>query len=82
MSRNPDELVRRLAAGLRAAELYAPQHPLVQRSIASLASSCSAHLSDDMPIWGPIFHGLDPDDRVNRIRVANIVDYIESFQMK
>ena len=46
MSRNPDELVRRLAAGLRAAELYAPQHPLVQRSVASLASSCSAHLSD------------------------------------
>ncbi len=46
MSRNPDELVRRLAAGLRAAELYAPQHPLVQRSIASLTSSCTAHLSD------------------------------------
>jgi len=46
MSRNPEELVRRLAAGLRAAELYAPQHPLVQRSIAALTSACAAHLTD------------------------------------
>ena len=46
MSRNPDELVRRLAAGLRSAELYAPQHPLVERSVAALASACSAHLQD------------------------------------
>jgi len=46
MSGNADDLVRRLAAGLRAAELYAPHHPLVQRSVAALASACSAHLSD------------------------------------
>jgi putative nucleotidyltransferase with HDIG domain len=46
MSRNPDELVRRLAAGLRSAELYAPQHPLVERSVAALASACSAHLQN------------------------------------
>ena len=37
MSANPDELVRRLAAGIRAAELYSPQHPLVQRSVQALA---------------------------------------------
>ena len=46
MSRNPEDLVRRLAAGLRAAELYAPQHPLVQRSIAALAVACTEHLAD------------------------------------
>ena len=46
MSRNPDDLVRRLAAGLRAAELYAPQHPFVQRSVTALGSACTAHLSD------------------------------------
>jgi putative nucleotidyltransferase with HDIG domain len=46
MAQNPDELVRRLAAGLRAAELYAPQHPLVQRSTQALASSVSTHLAD------------------------------------
>jgi putative nucleotidyltransferase with HDIG domain len=34
--RNAEELVRRLAAALRAAELYAPNHPLIQRGIDSL----------------------------------------------
>jgi putative nucleotidyltransferase with HDIG domain len=46
MSRNPDELVRRLAAALRATELYAPRHPLVQRSVHALASASAAYLSD------------------------------------
>jgi putative nucleotidyltransferase with HDIG domain len=46
MSKSPDELVRRLAAGLRAAELYAPQHPLVQRSVQALASATAACLAD------------------------------------
>jgi putative nucleotidyltransferase with HDIG domain len=46
MAHNPDELVRRLAAGLRAAELYSPQHPLVQRSVQALASSVNSHLTD------------------------------------
>jgi putative nucleotidyltransferase with HDIG domain len=40
----PDELVRRLAAALRAAELYTPQHPLVQRSAGAFAQSCAACL--------------------------------------
>ena len=46
MAQNPEELVRRLAAGLRAAELYAPQHPLVQRSVQALASACATFLTD------------------------------------
>jgi Ala-tRNA(Pro) deacylase len=25
-----------------------------------------------MPVWGPIFRGLDPDDRLNRIRNRNV----------
>ena len=46
MAHNPEELVRRLAAGLRAAELYAPQHPLVQRSVQALASASATFLTD------------------------------------
>ncbi len=46
MSRNVEDLVRRLAAALRAAELYAPQHPLVQRSIAGLNSALTPYLSE------------------------------------
>jgi len=34
-----DELVRRLAASLRGAQLYAPAHPLVTRNIAGLADT-------------------------------------------
>ena len=46
MSRNIEELVRRLAAALRAAELYAPQHPLVQRSVAALNSALTPYLGE------------------------------------
>ena len=46
MTRNPEELVRRLAAGIRAAELYSAQHPLVRRSVQALAAAAAAHLGD------------------------------------
>jgi mono/diheme cytochrome c family protein len=39
-----------------------------------------AHGSRDMPVWGPIFRGLDADDRMNAIRIENVVGYIESIQ--
>jgi len=42
----------------------------------------SAHGSPEMPIWGPIFQGLDPNDRLNRVRIANIVEYLASIQTK
>jgi hypothetical protein len=41
-----------------------------------------AHGSREMPVWGPIFHALDPNDRLNRVRIANIVDYLASIQSK
>jgi putative nucleotidyltransferase with HDIG domain len=45
-ARLADELVRRLAAALRSAQLYAPSHPLVRRSIAALADTLTiAHAS-------------------------------------
>lgn len=42
----------------------------------------AAHGSKAMPVWGPIFRALDPDDRTRRVRVANIVAYIEAMQAK
>jgi putative nucleotidyltransferase with HDIG domain len=45
VSSSPEELVRRLAAALRAAELYAPQHPLVQRSVTALAAGLTEQLA-------------------------------------
>jgi mono/diheme cytochrome c family protein len=42
----------------------------------------AAHGSKDMPVWGPIFRALDPNDAANRVRIENIVGHIESIQAK
>jgi mono/diheme cytochrome c family protein len=41
-----------------------------------------AHGSLDMPVWGPIFRGLDATDVMATIRIANVVQYLESIQAK
>ena len=41
-----------------------------------------AHGRFDMPVWGPIFHGLDPSDTLVRVRIANLVSHIESMQVR
>jgi len=33
-----------------------------------------------MPVWGPIFRALDANDKANRVRLANLVRYLESIQ--
>jgi hypothetical protein len=38
--------------------------------------------SKDMPVWGPIVRALDPNVTATRVRVANIVEYLESMQAK
>jgi hypothetical protein len=45
-------------------------------------TAISAHGSADMPVWGPIFQVLDPQDRMNRIRIENVVAFLESIQSK
>lgn len=42
----------------------------------------TAHGSREMPVWGPIFSALDPNDGMNRVRIANIVEYVASLQAK
>ena len=42
----------------------------------------AAHGSSDMPVWGPVFRGLDPSDTLVKIRIANLVEYIGSSQIK
>ena len=39
-----------------------------------------AHGTAEMPVWGPVFRGLDPSDTLAAIRIANVVQYIESIQ--
>ena len=42
-----DDFVRRFAAALRATQLYAPGHPLVQRSLDTLADAAGRFLDDE-----------------------------------
>jgi mono/diheme cytochrome c family protein len=41
-----------------------------------------AHGSKTMPVWGPIFSAVDPSDTAIKTRVLNIVEYVESLQIK
>ena len=40
------------------------------------------HGSTDMPVWGPTFRSLEPSDSLVKIRIENVVAYIESIQTK
>jgi hypothetical protein len=42
----------------------------------------AAHGSSEMPVWGPIFKGLEPKDALVDIRIANVVAYVEALQAK
>ena len=39
-----------------------------------------SHGSREMPIWGPVFQALAPDNSVMKLRVANVVNYLKSIQ--
>lgn len=40
----------------------------------------ASHGSYEMPVWGPVFRALDNSDAMTRVRIANVVSYIESMQ--
>lgn len=54
----------------------------VERYVKGEDLGTVAHGSREMPVWGPIFHGLDPRDTVNRVRIANLIEFIESMQTR
>ena len=41
-----------------------------------------SHGTTAMPVWGPIFRSLDPTDTLVNVRIANVVEYVESLQAK
>ncbi len=65
-------LTRRNAGTFPRAEL--------QSYVEGVGRSVPAHGTGDMPVWGPIFRGLDPSSERARIRVQNLVAYVESLQ--
>ncbi len=45
-------------------------------------TNIAAHGSSDMPVWGPTFMAFEPSDKLVKIRIENVVRYIESLQDK
>jgi len=41
-----------------------------------------AHGTNDMPIWGLIFKSLDASDIRVKVRLKNVVDYVETLQRR
>jgi mono/diheme cytochrome c family protein len=48
--------------------------------VSGTARPVAAHGPSDMPVWGPIFRGLDPSDPRVKVRIRNVVDYVKSLQ--
>jgi mono/diheme cytochrome c family protein len=43
-------------------------------------ASMPAHGTREMPMWGPIFRALNPNDTMTKVRVENLVSYLRSLQ--
>ena len=41
-----------------------------------------AHGDAEMPVWGPLFRSMNPDELFMYIRVASVMSYIKSLQVK
>jgi hypothetical protein len=50
--------------------------------VTGVSDKLPTHGPGDMPVWGPIFRALDPSDARVKIRIENIVNFIESIQIK
>ena len=52
------------------------------RQLLGGGSSTPAHGSTEMPIWGPVFRAMSPDENIAKLRVDNLLRYLESIQQK
>lgn len=52
----------------------------VEAYVTGTGRPIAAHGGSDMPVWGPAFRALDASDTRARVRVAAIVDHLESLQ--
>jgi len=54
----------------------------VVADVTGTGRSVTAHGTHEMPVWGPTFRSLDPSDARVKVRIDNIVDFIESIQVR
>ena len=53
----------------------------IERAISGTDKGRPAHGAPDMPIWGPVFRGVQ-SDAAAAVRLANLVKFPESIQQK
>lgn len=53
----------------------------IQRVISGSDKARPAHGAPEMPIWGPVFRGVQSDAAAS-VRLANLVRFLESIQQK
>jgi mono/diheme cytochrome c family protein len=56
--------------------------PAVEVEAILRGSAVSAHGSEEMPVWGPIFQALDPSDARVKARLASLVSHLRSIQRR
>lgn len=76
--KTPTADLRRLALG-RAGVF--PRAELIA-FVTGKGRAVAAHGTANMPIWGATFRALDPNDVRVKVRIENVVDYIQSLQLK
>jgi mono/diheme cytochrome c family protein len=52
------------------------------RQLLGGGESTPAHGSAEMPIWGPVFRAMTPDQNIAKLRADNLLRYLESIQRK
>jgi hypothetical protein len=52
------------------------------RQLLGGGSSKPAHGSAEMPMWGPVFRAMSPDENIAKLRVDNLLRYLERIQSK
>jgi mono/diheme cytochrome c family protein len=55
-------------------------HDRVVEVIRHGSAAVPSHGGPGMPVWGAIFRGLDGNDKMSEIRIANLADYLQSIQ--
>jgi hypothetical protein len=53
-----------------------------EKMILGMKGTRTAHGSEEMPVWGPVFRKVQDDRDLGLVRVARIVDYLISLQVK
>jgi mono/diheme cytochrome c family protein len=59
-----------------------PRQRVVSLVTGAEPGPTTAHGSSEMPVWGPVFRFLDPSDARVKVRIENVVSYIETLQSK